>query len=1309
MNKKTGCLILTLLLLLQYGPAIPAKAAAYGAQPSPEKLRIEALSGVEPPIGYNEYDKYYADFKSDPLKIPADVPSPSLYLNYYLQEINKPYKPAKPVSLKEGNVPAKTSEANEIRLKDLSSGTVYYAYSKAYYTYEDTEGKTQTGSESSPSNTVKFLTDIALDVSSYGPNQIKIEWDDAWYSGKRIDYKLYVSEDKSFANSKPIYIGREQIGENGPVTVNEAAGKLEYIHTVRDPGRVYYVKLVPDITDPELKRTEESPTASVSSYILAKTTKMSSTEDGAIWRLEWNPVVTGLTDDSIKISYQIYKGTGSGIEEYVAAVDDTTFFITLQTGEEDNYYIIKAIVTQNGQDYYPGIKIESQKIYVKESEVPSTPGVPELVEEFANAGNVLISYRDELKPDSATILWKAPLKGSGGVDTDVKYDIWLIEDPNLLDNPPSNTLIASSIKMNESNFVKSGAKLLGYKFKVDHLVPNSTYYFKIVAKKDYVDFVDNKLENITLQSEAAVKIIVTPAAGPSDQPVVPGRPPLAVKKDRYGNEMINADSAVITLKNKWYEMFEEADPNVEGSRSSWIMRTPGQIETTSPGAVTAIENGEADPLKYRKVEYDAGVTIDVGCIEYSPDFDFDDLDKIPADKVTGFPVMPNDPGEDVTAEDAIPDGKKHNIDINISDLEPNTTYILWVRAARRSVNLISGPSDPVVITTLPEIPDTGEKPTVPVFNYGSAADTYIDLGWNYNPQYTYYLEYGTVDNRNSASGKAVITPADFIYASYYRVKDLQPDTVYYFWIQAEASNAAGDKQRSDFSDSYIVKTEKLAPPATPRGFGVKGTPGSITKNSITYEWIAEEGMNYILEIAENSEYKDSVKVELGNVSEYTAENLRSNFRYFARLYAYDPKKQLASEPTQSVTVRTLRSGDEYDSDEDTENIAEGDFVIKDKWCVNGVWTVKITGINADRFVRHVQTDYKLDYRLDLEEMPIGTKEISVLVSEKVIACLDKLGENLLIRTVRNTLVIRPGMLANQPANGGGFDAIAAAESVFEFRIVLDCKADGAGADNINFKTPVSELKITVSGSGGNMPVESFEKPLKVIYEYTASDSYRQDVTAGYIFASGPAAWEKAAAAVIYNADAGMGTLTFETRAPGKMAAGEPGSSYYTDISRSYAAKSIANIISVHDLKSVTGKKFEPDKYLTVGAGAKFMLDMLDAEYGSDYMSLAVKSGIVRREDGGRASSNCTRETLIVMVVRVCELKTSQKAEASVNNTGVYKDISQAGAVFLPKIMYAQEIGVITSRYSDTLGPKDPVTRAEAMILIEKMLRFAGEL
>lgn len=51
---------------------------------------------------------------------------------------------------------------------------------------------------------------------------------------------------------------------------------------------------------------------------------------------------------------------------------------------------------------------------------------------------------------------------------------------------------------------------------------------------------------------------------------------------------------------------------------------------------------------------------------------------------------------------------------SLYDLEPNKTYVIWVRAVRRSLDLMSGPSDPIIVTTLPDLPIEAEKPTVPV-------------------------------------------------------------------------------------------------------------------------------------------------------------------------------------------------------------------------------------------------------------------------------------------------------------------------------------------------------------------------------------------------------------------------------------------------------------------------------------------------------------------------------------------------------------------------------------------------------------------
>ena len=176
----------------------------------------------------------------------------------------------------------------------------------------------------------------------------------------------------------------------------------------------------------------------------------------------------------------------------------------------------------------------------------------------------------------------------------------------------------------------SGNILLGYKYTVSDLLPNTTYYLKIVAKKNFVEFVDNMLQNITLESDPALKVFTTPAPGPTDQPVVPGTPPLKLKEDNQGREMVTSTTAVITLKNKWYEQYsDKKTPDSESGEWSWYYRTPAELDQIGLDLAPPIdeladklEAGDEtiDPMEFRKVEYDSGVTIDVGIVEYVPEW-----------------------------------------------------------------------------------------------------------------------------------------------------------------------------------------------------------------------------------------------------------------------------------------------------------------------------------------------------------------------------------------------------------------------------------------------------------------------------------------------------------------------------------------------------------------------------------------------------------------------------------------------------------------------------------------------------------------
>jgi hypothetical protein len=336
-------------------------------------------------------------------------------------------------------------------------------------------------------------------------------------------------------------------------------------------------------------------------------------------------------------------------------------------------------------------------------------------------------------------------------------------------------------------------------------------------------------------------------------------------------------------------------------------------------------------------------------------------------------------------------------------------------------------------------------------------------------------------------------------------------------------------------------------------------------------------------------------------------------------------------------------------------------------------------------------------------MPQGTKTISLVISQKVFKALGTLGENLILRTVSNAIIIRPGVMADK----NGIYGTPAGES--EFIIDITLQADVTGdTGNMTFKTPVSAIAVNLS-DGLSKKIDSFGRPLKVEYEYTSAGWYVPDTTFGYYLPAGKSTWNKVSVQRNYDYNAGIGTLAFEMPVPGKMAIADQGADFYTDISRSYARRAIANVASVHELKSVTGKRFEPEKDLTVGAAVKFMLDVLDEDYGINYMTLAARAGIINAADTGRADEKCTREQLISMAAKVCEIKTGEKIGADQADLSVYRDIDEANPALLPRIRYAHRTGVIISRFSDMLGPKDIVTRADAMVLLEKLLRWAGEL
>ncbi|HHW47935.1 MAG TPA: fibronectin type III domain-containing protein, partial [Clostridiaceae bacterium] len=849
----------------------------------------------------------------------------------------------------------------------------------------------------------------------------------------------------------------------------------------------------------------------------------------------------------------------------------------------------------------------------------------------------------------------------------------------------------------------SSGSAAGISCTVTGLDQTSVYYFMLKARKSYLEYVDDVPAYVSYSSLPAIKVIVTPSDGDVSQPVTPPKPPFKLKKTPEGRYVVTDTTAVVQIKKKWYEKYNP-DTN------KWEYLKTEKDDPSDPDPTYPITPEELPDHKdeYRMLEYGNDVKIDVYYVEYEEGMDYQNLydeSKYKPVKIAGFPVIPNDETEDPTLN--YPDKKeRRNVDILITGLKPNTTYVIWVKAVRMKEDSYiaeSEPSDPVIVTTNPSDSHPVEIPTVPALFVNNVGDTYVDLIWDFIEGYNYYIDYSESENMNPAAEGILV---DLKGMNYYRVEGLKKDTIYYFRIRAEYVSPSGESRKSDWSDPCSARTLADVPPHTPQGFGIKTSKDAITKNSITYEWVQEEGLEYILEIAENPDFENSKEYNAGMVSEYKADNLKSNHRYYARLYAYDPSKNLRSKPTGTVSVMTKRSTDDYDADEDVEDIITGDFVEKHPVIIDNTMFVRIIGVNADRFIEHVQNDDVLDYKIGLEVLPANVKRIKILIAARVFNALTKLKENLIIAIPQRHFIIRPEMLDVQKVgkmlNGNvNFN--------FEINIELESSEYDSQIKNIKPLTKATGFRIFALDGENPVTVSAFKKPLKVTYLYTDRYWYTDGQTFGFIYNEESSEWEKAVASAYYDRDNGQGYMSFEVLVPGDILVAELDDNFYDDIGKHWAARSIKNVASAHALKSIPGRKFDPDSFITVDEAVKFMLDMMDYDYGNDYMILAVRSGIASSGDVGNANRLCTREKLITMTVRLYELKSGEKAVASGGNITSYKDINEVSPGALQKVKFAIENGIIISRFSDTLGPKDPVTRAEAMVLLEKLLVFTGEI
>lgn len=1186
--KKTA-FSLVFLMIIQLIPLGCFKAYATD-QPPPTNLAV-AVEGGSPVISYSPEKGYYVKLKWTPPT--AWSGEEQHYELDYRAENDSVYQAYGGII---------NRNATEIEMQNLKSGTVYHAHLHASHEHTpDQGGAVQKHDEMSEE--ILFLTDTNIAVRPGNNESLNIKWDKVSYNAASVSYDVYISESASFAETSPVHVDNEDIGVGKPIQIE--GNKLVYNAVDLKPSTIYYVKIRTNIEDGKVTCLPVSATSVGFTTIRTEIHKVSS----EWWKLEWNAITNTDLGENEQVLYKIIRSVDGDLEKEIAGTKDTSILVKVPT--DNTYFIIQAdLISQLGTS----ISVASEKIYAKEKEIIAVPPVPQILDDPTEQHTLVGS-------DSITLLWEAPYSNTGNLDTDVFYDIWVLENPADIDNGEISPTV-KDLKAGQSDYVYekignvTGDRVVAFKHTLSDLDSNKVYYIKMTAKKNYT------IKNVTstVSSEPALKAFVTLPNGAIDQPVVPSVPPFKVKTTLVnGKEVESATSKTITLqwKNQWYEKWDSAN-------SKWIYLADADVA----GAESA---GEF----YRLISYDPDVKFSVGYEVYGNGFDYDRLMETTSSMPMQITNIPN-----TTASTTI--------EYTVSDLEPNTAYVFWMRAYRTD-SLKSHISDPIIVSTRPDYQIPLQKPAVPVISYKYAGDTYVDMIWNVINNYYYEIKYGIFDDISKTTGDTLLKPDDAAFYPKYRINSLTADTPYYFWIRAILRGTNDEQQMSDWSDSYLIKTTPYTPPDPPKGFGIKNTESPVGKDYIYFEWIYTAGLEYNLEIAQKADFSDAVSYSSKQVSEYKVEELMPNTRYYARLFAYDPNKKLTSQSSPVISVKTLKSTDEYDTISDTEvpageapkpELDENDDDI-------AVLNVKYE--KTDMFIEQIYRSQSADFVVNFEGLnpdessktkrAEGVEASKTTISPRILIALEQKKQNLVLSNGPVALVLNPEIAKNKFIS----DKLNSNPDCMMEITLKKISNPTNKTSGSSYVSVVWEAALEIVTDSGRTKLTSLQG-LKVRVPYYDSKWFDKTTMTGAVYDAASQQWSRVETGSTFDSLNVEGMVYFTLPGSCDFAVMKMSGGKFSDITSGAYANEIKAIIEKYNLKCLGNGNFEPSKTVTKEETVKIILDILNFDYDEDYLIQARKAGITANVDVTNTALPAAREEGLAMVTRLCELLTGQKVQ-----------------------------------------------------------------
>jgi hypothetical protein len=186
---------------------------------------------------------------------------------------------------------------------------------------------------------------------------------------------------------------------------------------------------------------------------------------------------------------------------------------------------------------------------------------------------------------------------------------------------------------------------------------------------------------------------------------------------------------------------------------------------------------------------------------------------------------------------------------------------------------------------------------------------------------------------------------------------------------------------------------------------------------------------------------------------------------------------------------------------------------------------------------------------------------------------------------------------------------------------------------------------------------------------------------------------------------------------------------FTDMSKHWAKTTVALLAAKNIIDSSYGTTFKPEQKITRAEFAVMLSrglgllgdretaqkfgDVQPSTQTGDYIGAAAKAGIITGNTDGtfRPNDNITREQLAIMIIRAMEYT---KNPITLNGTAAstlsaFKDkgkIQSASAEFVAKAVQA---GIILGMTATEFQPQGNATRAQAAVMLQRMLNIAGYL